>query len=47
VIRNNDTPKDYDSFNDSVGMAESVSNDKEVLPKMELAPKVNNKVCLL
>jgi len=40
VIRNNDTPKDYDSFNNPASMAESVS--KEVLPKMELAPKVNN-----
>lgn len=40
VIRNNDTPKDYsDSFNN---LAESVTSDKEVLPKAELAPKVNN-----
>lgn len=43
VIRNNDTPKDYsDSFNNSAGIVESVSSDKEVLPKMEIAPKVNN-----
>lgn len=43
VIRNNDTPKDYsDSFNNLTGMTESVSNDKEVLPKMEFAPKVND-----
>ncbi|KAG5341003.1 SYNRG protein, partial [Acromyrmex heyeri] len=40
VIRNNDMPKDYsDSFNSLAGMAEPVSNDKEVLPKVELAPK--------
>lgn len=43
VIRNNDTPKDYsDSFNNLTGMAEPVNNDKEVLPKMEFASKVNN-----
>ncbi|KYN43478.1 Synergin gamma [Trachymyrmex septentrionalis] len=40
VIRNNDMPKDYsDSFNSLAGMAEPVSSDKEVLPKVELAPK--------
>ena len=46
VIRNNDMPKDYsDSFNSLAGMAEPVSSNKEVLaPKVELAPKVNNKL---
>ncbi|KAG5316226.1 SYNRG protein, partial [Acromyrmex insinuator] len=40
VIRNNDMPKDYsDSFNSLAGMVEPVSSDKEVLPKVELAPK--------
>ncbi|XP_024872784.1 synergin gamma-like [Temnothorax curvispinosus] len=41
VIRNNDTPKDYsDSFNSLAGVAKPVSiSDKEVLPKVELAPK--------
>lgn len=40
VIRNSDMPKDYsDSFNN---LAESVTSDKEVLPKTELTPKVNN-----
>ncbi|XP_018048723.1 PREDICTED: synergin gamma-like [Atta colombica] len=40
VIRNNDMPKDYsDSFNSLAGMAEPVSSNKEVLPKVELAPK--------
>ncbi|XP_071574026.1 uncharacterized protein [Temnothorax nylanderi] len=40
VIRNNDTPKDYsDSFNSLTGVAKPVSSDKEVLPKVELAPK--------
>lgn len=40
VIRNNDMPKDYsDSFNSLTGMVEPVSSDKEVLPKVELAPK--------
>lgn len=43
VIRNSDSPKDYnDSFNNLAGMMEPVSNNKEILPKMELAPKVNN-----
>lgn len=43
VIRNNDTPKDYsDSFNNLAGVTEPISNDKEVLPKMEFTPKVNN-----
>ncbi|XP_011634611.1 uncharacterized protein LOC105425505 isoform X1 [Pogonomyrmex barbatus] len=40
VIRNNDTPKDYgDSINNLAGIAERVSGDKEVLPKVELTPK--------
>jgi len=45
VIRNNDMPKDYsDSFNNLAGIAEPVSSNKEVLPKVELASKVNNKL---
>lgn len=43
VIRNSDMPKDYsDSFNSLAGMAEPVSS--EILPKVELASKVNNKL---
>jgi len=44
VIRNNDSPKDYnDSFNNLASIIEpiSLSNDKEILPKAELTPKVN------
>lgn len=42
VIRNNDTPKDYsDSFSSQAGV-EPASSAKEVLPKVELALKVNN-----
>lgn len=45
VIRNNDTPKDYrDGFNSLANVTEitHLSNEKEVLPKLELAPKVSN-----
>ncbi|CAL1684866.1 unnamed protein product [Lasius platythorax] len=42
VIRNNDSPKDYnDSFNSLASIIEpmSLSNDKEISPKAELTPK--------
>ncbi|EZA56866.1 hypothetical protein DMN91_001292 [Ooceraea biroi] len=42
VIRNNDTPKDYnDGFNSLANVTEvtHLSNEKEVLPKLELTPK--------
>lgn len=40
AIRNNDPPKDHsDSFNNLAEQAEPVSGDKEMLPKVELAPK--------
>ncbi|XP_029164366.1 synergin gamma-like [Nylanderia fulva] len=42
VIRNNDLPKDYnDSFNSLATVIEpiSLSNDKEILPKVDLTPK--------
>lgn len=51
AIRSNESPKDYNnSLNSLASTTETIhlSNDKEILPKMELTPKVNiNSIVLI